>query len=86
MDCFLNINRTDDDHLPVIEALTEQEYMVFHWYDEKLKYVRSSRIHWEEEQREATKKIITAARDIVSRTGGGDFDNAKIKFMANNPL
>ena len=86
MDCFLNINRADQDHEPAIEALTEQEWMVFHWYDESLKYVRSSGVPWGVEQREAAKVIIEQARAIVARTGGGDFDRAKAKFTAANPI
>jgi hypothetical protein len=31
-------------------------------------------------------EIIKAAREIVSRTGGGDFDKAKAIFMEANPL
>jgi hypothetical protein len=86
MDCFLNINREDKSHLPAIEALTEQEWMVFHWYDENLEYVRSSGIKWGEEQRRAAKEIITKAQEITKRTGGGNFDRAKAKFMRENPL
>jgi hypothetical protein len=86
MDCFLNINRHDKKHLPAIEALTWQEWMVFHWYNERLEYVRSSGIHWGEEQWEAAKNIIEEAKAIVTRTGGGDFDLAKAKFMAANPI
>lgn len=86
MDCFLNIFHPNQGNLPAIEALTEQEYMVFHWYDENLKYVRSSGIHWPVQLREDAKKIIEEARAIVARTGGGDFDKAKAKFIANNPL
>jgi hypothetical protein len=86
MDCFLSTNRNDKDHLPAIEALTEQEWFIFHWYDEKLKYVRSSGIRWYEENRAAAREIIQTAREIAARTGGGDFDKAKAKFMAENPL
>ncbi len=86
MDAFLNINRPDRDHEPALEALTEQEWLVFHWYDEKLKYIRSSGIHWPPEQREAARAIIDQAKAIITRTGGGDFDFAKMKFMAANPV
>jgi hypothetical protein len=85
MDCFLNIQ--DNDHaLSAILALAEQKMLVFHWYDESLKYVRSNAIPWHQENREMAKKIIDAARDIVVRTGGGDFNAAKAKFMAISPL
>ena len=85
MDCFLNIQ--DEKHqLSAIEVLTEQEWFIFYWYDENLKYVRSSGIHWTAEQRETAKIIIEKAREIVARTGGGDFDTAKKKFMERNPL
>jgi hypothetical protein len=86
MDSFLNINREDQDHLPAIEALAEQEWMVFHWYDERLKYVRSSGIPWRPDQRETAKQIIQQAREIVARTGGGDFDRAKAIFSKANPI
>lgn len=86
MDAFLNINRPDRDHEPAIEALAEQEWMVFHWYDENLKYVRSSGIHWEQLQRDTAKEIIEKAKAIIARTGGGDFDLAKARFISENPL
>lgn len=86
LDCFLNINRDDKDHLPAIEALTQQEWLVFHWYDDKLQYVRSSGIPWPEEQRNDASTIIQKAKSITAQTGGGDFDRAKAKFMAQNPL
>jgi hypothetical protein len=82
MDCFLNIK--DEHQLPAIEALAEQEWLVFHWYDENLKYVRSSGIPWRPEQRQAARKIIEDARAIVNRTGGGDFNQAKEKFIQEN--
>ena len=85
MDCFLNVQ--DADHqLPAIEALVEQEWMVFHWYGENLKYQRSSGIRWHQENRVAARQIIERAREIVAHTGGGDFDRAKKKFMEANPL
>lgn len=86
MDCFLNITREDGGHLPAIEALAEQEWMVFRWYDENLQYVRSSGIRWGEEQRKAAKEIIRKAKEIVGRTDGGNFDRAKEKFMRENPI
>jgi hypothetical protein len=86
MDTFLNINRPGKDHNPAIEALAEQEWMIFHWYDEGLKYVRSSGVPWGMNQRETAKKIIAEARAIIGRTGGGDFDLAKVKFTAENPM
>lgn len=86
MDCFLNITRTDHDHIPMFEALTRQEWLIFHWYDEKLQYVRSSGIHWEPEQWEAVKEIAEKAAEVITRTGGGDFDKAKVKFMATHPV
>lgn len=86
MDCFLNISREDNSHLPAIEALAEQEWLVFHWYDENLKYVRSSGVQWHQEQREAAKKIVNEAKTIITRTGGGNFDQAKEKFMNENPI
>lgn len=86
MDCFLHINRQDGGHIPAIEALTEQEWIIFHWYDEKLKYIRSSGVRWPLEQREDAKKIIKEAQATITRTGGGDFDRAKAKFMQNNPI
>lgn len=84
MDCFLNI--LNENHLPAIEALTEQEVVPFHWYDERLQYIRSSGIPWRQENREAAARIFEQARQIVERTGGGDFDAAKAKFIAENPL
>lgn len=84
MDCFLNIQ--DKHGVYAIEALREQNWMVFHWYDAKLKYIRSSEIHWPEEQRKEASKMVETARQIVSRTGGGDFDRAKKRFIAENPL
>jgi len=84
MDCFLNIGNAD--HLSALEALAEQEWLVFHWYDENLKYVRSSGISWGPEQRRAARDILSEARAIAGRTGGGDFNRAKKKFMENNPL
>lgn len=86
MDCFLNINREDKSHLLAINALAEQEWLVFHWYDENLKYVRSSGIRWREEQKKAAKEIIAKALEIIEKTGGGDFDRAKEKFMWENPI
>lgn len=86
MDCFLNIARTDEGHDAAILALAEQEWFVFHWYDENLQYIRSSGVSWGPEQREAAKAIIEKAREIVDRTGGGDFDRAKAKFMSENSL
>lgn len=83
-DCFLNIQ--NDNDVPAIEALAKQDTMVFHWYDEHLRYQRSSAINWPKEQRRAAMEIIKAAREIVSRTGGGDFDKAKAIFMEANPL
>jgi hypothetical protein len=84
MDCFLNIREEHAVH--AIEALTEQELMVFHWYDENLQYVRSSAIHWPEENRKEAAEMIATAREIIARTGGGDFDRAKAKFMSQNPI
>lgn len=86
MDCFLSIVREDKSHLPAINALAEQDWMVFHWYDENLQYVRSSGIRWRKEQRETAKEIIMKAQEIVERTGSKDFDRAKAKFTRENPL
>ena len=85
-DGFLNITREDQDHLPAIEALTEQEIMAFHWYDEQLQYVRSTALRWHSEQRESAKEIIKLARAVVAETGGGDFDQAKAKYIRENPF
>jgi hypothetical protein len=84
MDCFLNIQ--DEHAIHAVEALVEQEWMVFHWYDEQLRYVRSSGIHWPEENRKEATEMIAAAREIIARTGGGDFDRAKAKYMKQNPI
>lgn len=84
MDCFLDI--TDKHSTSVIEALTEQEWLVFHWYDENLTYVRSSGIRWPVEQREEMKNIIAKAKEIIERTGGGDFNRAQAKFIATHPI
>ncbi len=62
-----------------MEALREQKWIVFHWYDEKLKYVRSSAIHWSEEQRVETTRMVEAVRQIINRTGGGNFDSANYR-------
>jgi hypothetical protein len=83
-DAFLNIS--NPDHIPGIEALTEQEWLVFHWYGPDFKYSGSTAIHWPEDQRQMAKLIIDQAKEIISRTGGGDFDRAKAAFMARNPL
>lgn len=85
MDCYLNIQDTDHA-LAAIYALPEQEWFVFHWYDEQLTYVRSSGIRWQQENRDAARQIIDQAREIVNRTGGGDFDAAKARYMRENPL
>ncbi len=84
MDCFLNI--TDKHQIPEIEALTEQEYLVFHWYNEDLKYVRSSAIKWPRQQREEAKEIINKAKEIIAKYGPGDFNKAKAKFIKDNPI
>lgn len=83
---FLNITREDEHDLPAILALTEQEWFVLHWYDENLKYVRSTGVPWGPEQRSAAKEIVEKARAIMVRTGGGNFDRAKEKFIKENPL
>lgn len=83
-DAFINIQ--NPDHLPVIEALTEQDWLIFHWYGPDFKYVRSTGIRWPAEQKEVAKAIIKQARNIITRTGGGDFNQAKAKYMKENPL
>jgi len=84
MDCFLNIQ--DKRQNFSIEALCEQEWLVFHWYDEDLHYVRSSAVSWSLDNRNAAKKIIEQSHQIISLTSGGDFDAAKRRFIADNPL
>ncbi len=84
MDCFLNIQ--DERCGLAIEALVEQKWLVTHWYDEDLRYVRSSAIRWGQSQREGAKRIIANARKIVSETGSSDFDRAKAKYVVMNPL
>lgn len=84
MDAFLNIQ--NEDHIPAIEALAEQQWMVFHWYDEDLKYVQSSSIRWQDENRKTAAEIIQKAKNVIVETGGGDFDRAKMEFMNKNPL
>ncbi|MCL6559212.1 MAG: hypothetical protein K6U74_10530 [Firmicutes bacterium] len=44
MDCFLNVQNEHD--LPVVKVLVEQERLIFHWYDEALRYVHSAAIRW----------------------------------------
>lgn len=83
MDCFLNVQ--DTDHQEVVDALAEQEWMVFHWYVPGMKYARSSGIPWPPQQREEAGEIIKKARAIVD-SGGGDFDQAKAKWMTENQL
>jgi len=83
MDCFLNI--LDKQQNYSLEALCEQERLVFHWYDEDLCYVRSSAVSWSSDNRNAAKKIVEQAYQIINLTGG-DFDAAKRKFIAENPL
>lgn len=85
-DAFLNINRPDQNHTPLLEALMVQEWMIFHWYEPNFKYSNSTGIHWPETQRQAAKQIIEQAKEITVRTGGGNFDSAKTQYMALNPL
>jgi len=84
MDCFLNIQ--DKQQNFSIEALCEQEWLVFHWYDEDLHYVRSSAVSWGSDNRNVVKDIIKQSYEIINLIGGGDFDAAKRKFIAGNPL
>lgn len=84
MDCFLDI--TSEHDMPTIEALTEQEWLVFHWYNEDLKYVRSSAIRWPEQQRKDARIILERAKEIISRNPMASFTKAKAKFIADNPL
>lgn len=84
MECFLNIQ--SEHQQPIIYALTEQETITFHWYDEEFKYVRSNIVKWSAKNREDAKEIIKMAQEIIERTGGGDFDTAKEIFVASTPL
>jgi hypothetical protein len=83
-DVFPNVQ--NEHHLLAIEALTVQEWLIFHWYGPDFKYTGSTGVHWREEQRVATAAMINQAKELVARTGGGNFDKAKAKFMAENPI
>lgn len=84
MECFLNIQ--DEHQQPIIHALTEQETVTFHWYDEQFRYVRSNIVKWSAKNREEVRQMIEMAQKIIDRTGGGDFDAAKKIFIASTPL
>ena len=84
MDAFLNIQ--DEGQLAAAEALGEQEWIVFHWYDENLIYVRSSGVRWSKDNQDTAFVIVRNAKRLVEENGGGDFDRAKAKFIRDNPL
>jgi len=83
-DAFSNVQ--DEHHLAALEALAEQEWLIFHWYRPDFKYTGSTGIHWTPEQRFAAAAILQQARDLVCLTDGGNFDRAKARYITENPL
>lgn len=83
-DSFLNIS--NEDHECMLDALKEQERIIFHWYDKDFKYRGSTAVKWKEENRMITGEIIEKGRECVEKKGIKDFDKAKDKFMRKNPL
>lgn len=84
MDCFFNI--TSEYDMPMLEALSEQQWVVFHWYNEDLKYICSTAVRWPEKQRKEAKLILEKAREMISRKPSISFMEAKTKYMMANPL
>lgn len=83
-DAFLNV--INEDHECVLEALTEQDRIIFHWYGEDFKYKGSTSVKWKEENRIIASEIIEKGKECVRVNSVKDFNRVKEKFMRENTL
>lgn len=79
---FLNI--LDEQSIACLQALPYQRWIVIHWYDENREYAKSSGVEWNPENQRKVKAIAEQAREVIERTGGGDFEEAKGQVLHNN--
>jgi len=69
---FLNI--LDDQAVSCLQALPYQRWIVIHWYDENREYTGSSAVEWSPDNQEKVRRVTQQAREVIERTGGGDFE------------
>jgi len=71
---FLNI--LDEQSVACLQALPYQRWIVIHWYDQNREYKTSSAVEWSPENQKRVRAVTEKAREVIERTGGGDFDEA----------
>lgn len=79
-DCLLNPYKESD--YKRIKAFTEQESVVFYWYNEDMKYVRSSEMLWSEENRSRAVEIVEVLENMMKKASADGFEDAKKKYFA----
>jgi|GEM_PF-1359075 len=81
---FLNI--LDDQSILCLQALPYQRWIVIHWYDENREYAGSSAVEWLPDNQKKVKTVSEQAREVIERTGGGDFEEAINRVRETRPL
>ena len=80
---FLNI--LDEQSISCLQALPYQRWIVIHWYDENQEYSGSSAVEWVPENQAKVPKVTGQAREVIERTGGGDFEEAINRVKESHP-
>lgn len=81
---FLNI--LDDQSVTCLQALPYQRWIVIHWYDEQREHAGSSAVEWNSESQKKVRMVTGQAREVIERTGGGDFEEAINRVKGHQPL
>ncbi|NLB19042.1 MAG: hypothetical protein GX825_10045 [Syntrophomonadaceae bacterium] len=78
---FLDI--LDEQVVGCLDALAYQKWIVLHWYNQDQEYVCSSGIPWTREEGLRAQGLTAWGRGVIERTGGGDFEEAKIQALSH---
>lgn len=80
---FLNI--LDDQSVLCLQALPYQRWIVIHWYDDNREYSGSYAVEWVPEKQAGVRRVTEQAREVIERTGGGDFEEAINQVKESHP-
>jgi hypothetical protein len=78
------LNVFDQHELGQLKAFTWQEEINFHWYDEGLKFVRSSVVVWSEKNRSEAGNILAIAQKMMETADRNGFGAASEWFLGLN--
>jgi hypothetical protein len=78
-DCLFNV--FNESEYKRVLAFKDQEEIVFYWYDENLKYIRSSEVQWTEDNRRRAAEIVEATHNMMEKSCSEGFESARKKFF-----